>query len=108
MRRADVAAVGFMAGIVVTMMLTPEPETEVRYETRVRYEQVEVEVEPEPEPEPDRPVGWVDFDEMARQDRCLFDLMQRDGHAITLENVMRAGEWADANGGACTLLERES
>ena len=108
MRRADVAAVGFMAGIVVTMMLTPDAETEVRYQTVVRTEEVVVEVEPEPQPEPDRPVGWVDFDEMARQDRCLFDLMQRDGYDISMANVIRAGEWADANGGACALLERES
>ena len=107
MRAADAGAVGFVAGAVLTMVVWPGPEVEpeVIYETVVRQETVEVEVEPEPEPEPERPVGYVDFDEMARQDRCLFDLMQDEGYAITLPNIIRAGEWADANGGACALLE---
>lgn len=101
MRRTDVGLVGFMAGVVVAMVLTPEPEPEVIHETFVRTVEVEAE----------RP--WVDYSREPRPDYdeaegyCLYDLMVLQGHELTLQNVITAGDWADMNGGACALLALE-
>ncbi|HEY7824200.1 MAG TPA: hypothetical protein VIG24_15265 [Acidimicrobiia bacterium] len=82
-----------------------EPRTVVEYQVIIREVPVPVEVvSPEPEPTPiaDGLVDWDDFD---RQTDCLWDLLQGADVELTLDVVLAAGTWADARGGACTVLE---
>ena len=70
-----------------------------------RVERVEVVVETEPEdvatPFAD---GLVDWDEVERQDACLWRFIQEHELELTFEMVWAAGEVTDALGGPCKVI----
>ena len=84
---------------IVTMRAEPETLTQVV----VRPFPVEVEVEPEPEPTPIAD-SLIDWDEQERQNLCLWTFLQESGVELTFENVIAAGDWTDALGGACAVI----
>lgn len=46
----------------------------------------------------------VDWDQLDRDNDCLFEFLQAEQVPITLEVVWAAGYWADALGGPCVLI----
>jgi len=75
-------------------------EPRVFREVFVRTVEVE-EVEYRPTPIADSLVDWVDLE---RQTECLWEFLQASGVDLTLQNVMAAGTWTDALGGACLVI----
>lgn len=82
---------------------------EARYETPptkvvTRYQIIEVTPEPAAwveTPIADARVNWT---KVARDDECLWQLLQRHQVEITFEIVWAAGVWADALGGPCMMI----
>jgi hypothetical protein len=64
---------------------------------------VTVEVEPEPV---DTPIAdsLIDWDEVARQEDCLWRFMQDHNLELTFDMVWAASEVTDALGGACFVI----
>ena len=90
----------FWVGVFFALLVaSPKAEIVSEYETIVRH----VEVQPEWESTPILD-SLVDWEEHERQDECLWVFIQQQELDITLYNVILAGEWADANGGACLLI----
>jgi hypothetical protein len=50
----------------------------------------------------------IDWEEQDRQNECLWLYLQQLGWEITFDNVILAGSWADANGGACLLIGEDN
>jgi hypothetical protein len=71
----------------------PEPEVVV----------VTVEVEPEPVETPFAD-SLIDWDEVARQEDCLWRFMQDHNLELTFDMVWAASEVTDALGGACFVI----
>lgn len=46
----------------------------------------------------------IDWDEMDRENDCLWEFLQQHDVELTLESVWAAGEWTDALGGACAAI----
>jgi len=46
----------------------------------------------------------IDFDELERESECLWEYLQEAGVEITFRNVVAAGDWTAALGGACLLI----
>jgi hypothetical protein len=96
----------FWLGVLFgTLAMSPIPEVifETATETMVVY--VEKEFNSTPTPVID---SMIDWDEVDRQNDCLWLYLKELGWDITLENVMLVGDWADANGGACLLIGEDN
>jgi hypothetical protein len=50
-------------------------------------------------------VDWVEHD---RQSKCLWEFLEAHDVELTLATVVAAGDWTDALGGACLVMEREN
>ena len=74
----------------------------------VEYRTITVQVEREREPNPVVPTpfadGLVDWDRVAEDEACMWELLQRRGVPLTFEVVWAAGVWADAQGGPCLMI----
>lgn len=84
-------------------MLVISPIPEVFVETIIKTEVVHVSTAYDSTPTPVID-SLIDWDEQERQNECLWFYLQQLEWEITLDNVLLAGEWADANGGACLLI----
>jgi hypothetical protein len=89
---------GVLFGVLV---IEPVVVTETHYEFFVREEQVPWQYDSTPTPVLDSFVDWDRFDQ---ENECLWVFLQDSGLDITLENVIIAGNWTDANGGACFVI----
>jgi hypothetical protein len=94
--------VKFWLGVLFsTLVISPIPE--VLVETIIETEVVHVSTVYDSTPTPVID-SMIDWDEQDRQNDCLWFYLQELGWEITFENVILAGSWADANGGACLLI----
>lgn len=51
----------------------------------------------------------VDWDEVDRQNECLWVFLQDHfGYDLTLDRVLAAGYWTDALGGACLVIGEDN
>lgn len=92
----------FWLGVLFsTLVISPIPE--VLVETIIETEVVHVSTVYDSTPTPVID-SMIDWDEQDRQNDCLWFYLQELGWEITFENVILAGSWADANGGACLLI----
>ena len=89
---------GVLFGILV---ISPIPEVFV--DTIIKTEVVHVSTVYDSTPTPVID-SLIDWDEQDRQNDCLWFYLKQLGWEITFENVILAGSWADANGGACLLI----
>jgi hypothetical protein len=76
----------------------PDPDVQVVIVER------EVVVKVEPEPVTPFADSLVDWDEVARQDDCLWRFMQDHNLELTFDMVWAANEVTDALGGACFVI----
>lgn len=83
------------------MLLSVESATEIEtvYETFVQEVEVEREIASTAILD-----GLVDWDEVERQNECLWLFLQESEVELTLQSVWAAGEWTDALGGACAVI----
>ena len=92
----------FWLGVLFsTLVISPIPE--VLVETIIETEVVHVSTVYDSTPTPVID-SMIDWDEQDRQNDCLWFYLKQLGWEITFENVILAGSWADANGGACLLI----
>ena len=92
----------FWLGVLFsTLVILPIPE--VLVETIIETEVVHVSTVYDSTPTPVID-SLIDWDEQDRQNDCLWFYLKQLGWEITFENVILAGSWADANGGACLLI----
>lgn len=92
----------FWLGVLFsTLVISPIPE--VLVETIIETEVVHVSTVYDSTPTPVID-SLIDWDEQDRQNDCLWFYLKQLGWEITFENVILAGSWADANGGACLLI----
>lgn len=92
----------FWLGVLFSMLVI-SPIPEVFVETIIKTEVVHVSTAYDSTPTPVID-SLIDWDEQERQNECLWFYLQQLEWEITLDNVLLAGEWADANGGACLLI----
>lgn len=92
----------FWLGVLFSMLVM-SPIPEVFVETIIETEVVHVSTVYDSTPTPVID-SLIDWDEQERQNECLWFYLQQLEWEITLDNVLLAGEWADANGGACLLI----
>ena len=88
---------------MLTALLTVQPATHVETVT----ETVPVPVEmPDMAGRTVTPIldSFVDWDELDRQNDCLWAFLQGHDVELTLESVWAAGDWTDALGGACLVI----
>lgn len=90
-----------VACATLMMLLSVESAVETETLSETFVQQVEVEREPARTPILD---GLVDWDEVERQNECLWLFLQESEVELTLESVWAAGEWTDALGGACAVI----
>jgi hypothetical protein len=92
----------FWLGVLFSsLVMSPIVQTVTEYETFVRVEAVDQSYDSTPTPVID---SLIDWEEQDRQNNCLWFYLEKLGWELTLESVMLAGSWADANGGACLLI----
>jgi hypothetical protein len=98
------AVIGLVVfGWAVTVAADSRHETvEPTIVTQVKTVVVEVQVEVEPEAS--FVDSLVDWDEVGRQDECLWRFMREHELELTFEMVWAAGEVTDALGGACFVM----
>ena len=92
----------FAAGMLTALLtVQPAPQVETVTETVVRPVQM-----PDMAGRMGTPIldSFVDWDELDRQNDCLWEFLQAHDVELTLESVWAAGEWTDALGGACLVI----
>jgi hypothetical protein len=92
--------VKFWIGVLFSLLvISPTPEVFAVVETEVVY--VSTAYDSTPTPVID---SMIDWEEQDRQNECLWHYLKQLEWEITFDNVILAGSWADANGGACLLI----
>lgn len=92
----------FAAGMLTALLVVqPTPQVETVTETVVRPVEM-----PDMAGRTATPIldSLIDWDEMDRQNDCLWQFLQQHDVELTLESVWAAGEWTDALGGACLVI----
>lgn len=89
-----------VAVAVLGLLMSVEPATVVE----TRHEVVVREVERVRTVETPYADSLLDFEEIDRQNGCLWEFLQAHETELTLEAVIAAGDWTDANGGACAMI----
>lgn len=95
----------FWLGVLFSMLVI-SPIPEVFVETIIETEVVHVSTVYDSTPTPVID-SLIDWEEQDRQNDCLWFYLQQLDWEITFENVILAGSWADANGGACLLIGKD-
>jgi hypothetical protein len=94
--------VKFWLGVLFsTLVISPTPEVFVETITETEVLRMKTVYDSTPTPVID---SLIDWEEQDRQNDCLWFYLKQLGWEITFDNVMLAGSWADANGGACLLI----
>ena len=87
---------------IMLLLTVQSSETVVVEETLVMRDTFHY-IEPQPTPTPIAD-SLIDWDEQERQNLCLWTFLQESGVELTFENVIAAGDWTDALGGACAVI----
>jgi hypothetical protein len=99
--------VKFWLGVLFSILvISPIPEVFAVIDTEVDVVETKVIDVPSVYDSTPTPVidSMIDWEEQDRQNECLWLYLQQLGWEITFDNVILAGSWADANGGACLLI----